>query len=198
MTYSVPQSSPFMIEASDKTDLNFTYSCLATDKFVAHQYLETYEKFVAPYKEKARNVLEIGIWCGYSILLWHDFFTQAHIYGVDTSAAPSFIQKEGITTYQQNAYDTNFIEKEFINKNIKFDVIIDDGPHTSESWNFFVNHYLNLLNDGGVAIIEDIPGFTQATSLLSLASRSFKGKIYIGAFYTYNNKYDEHVIIFQL
>lgn len=198
MTYSVPQSSPFMFEASDKTDLNFTYSCLATDKFIGHQYLDTYERFVAPLKNTAKNILEIGIWCGYSILMWRDFFAQANVYGIDTSEAPAFLQKERIKTYRHNAYDTNFIENEFINKNIKFDVIIDDGPHTPETWHFFAKHYLPLLNEGGVAIIEDIPSMTNVGEILSVAQQSFKGKIYTGSFYTYNNKYDEHVMIFTL
>jgi len=193
----ISQSSPFMFEASDKTDLNIANSCMGTDKFIVHQYLDTYERFVAPLKEKAQNVLEIGICSGYSILMWHDFFTQAHIYGIDVSAAPSFLQKDRITTYRQNAYDTSFIEKEFISKNIKFDLIIDDGPHTLESWQFFANHYLNLLNVGGIAIIEDIPQMAHATAILPSISKSFKGKIYIGSFYSYNNTYDEQVIIFH-
>lgn len=196
MTYTVPQSSPFMFEASDKSDPNFPYSCLATDKFIGHQYLETYEKFAALLKDKAKNVLEIGIWAGHSMLMWHDFFTQAQIYGIDTSVAPSFLQKDRITTYQHNAYDADFVEKEFVSKNIKFDLIIDDGPHTPASWDFFVKHYLKLLNKGGVAIIEDIPGMNDVNTIRSTASTLFQGKIYMGSLFTYNNKYDEHIMIF--
>ena len=38
----------------------------------------------------------------------------------------------------------------------KFDIIIDDGPHTLESHLCFLDLYLPKLNSGGVAIIEDI------------------------------------------
>lgn len=196
--YFVPPSSPFMFEASDKTDLNITHSYVGTDKFSVHRYLETYEKFVAPLKDKAKNVLEIGIFCGYSMLMWHDFFQQAHIYGMDVNEIPSFLKKDRITTYQQNAYDTNLVQKEFIDKNIRFDVMIDDGPHTHEAWMFFIDHYLPLLNEGGVAIIEDFKSFADLAPIYSHAVRSFKGRVYTVSYFTYNNKFDEHMLVFTL
>jgi len=38
----------------------------------------------------------------------------------------------------------------------KFDVIIDDGPHSWESQVWFFKNYDTLLNDGGVLVCEDI------------------------------------------
>jgi hypothetical protein len=34
-------------------------------------------------KETTKNILEIGIKLGGSIKLWHDFFTNAQVYGLD-------------------------------------------------------------------------------------------------------------------
>ncbi len=39
---------------------------------------------------------------------------------------------------------------------MKFDVLLDDGPHTLESMIQFIELYLPLLADNGVFIIEDI------------------------------------------
>jgi autotransporter strand-loop-strand O-heptosyltransferase len=38
----------------------------------------------------------------------------------------------------------------------KFDIIIDDGPHTWKSQKWFFENYYDLLNDGGVLFCEDI------------------------------------------
>lgn len=191
------ETSPFMFKASDQTeDGRGPYSCFKTDKFAGHAYLDTYERFIAPLQKTAKNVMEIGINSGHSILMWHDFFSQAHIYGVDVSDAPSFLNKERITCYKQNAYDMNFLNNEFISKGIKFDIIIDDGPHTMESWRFFATNYLKLLNEGGVALIEDIPHHNDTFGIISAMDPNFKGKIYTSTMWSKNNKYDECIVIF--
>ena len=41
--------------------------------------------------------------------------------------------------------------------NIKYDIIIDDGPHTKETMCYFAKHYIHKLNKNGLLIIEDIP-----------------------------------------
>jgi hypothetical protein len=38
----------------------------------------------------------------------------------------------------------------------KFDIIIDDGPHTLESMVLCIDLYLPKLNKGGVLVIEDV------------------------------------------
>ena len=197
MINNTTETSPFIFKASDQIeDGKGLYSGLKTDKFTGHAYLDTYERYVAPLKAKAKNVLEIGINSGHSILMWHDFFSQAKIYGVDINDAPSFLNKERITCYKQDAYSMKFITDEFINKGIKFDLIIDDGPHTMESWRFFAKNYIPLLNTDGVAIIEDIPHISQAYNAMSAVFPEFKGKIYLGNFWSKNNAYDDCVVIF--
>jgi spermidine synthase len=45
-----------------------------------------------------------------------------------------------------------------LEKEGKFDIIIDDGPHTWESQEWFFENYYDLLNEGGVLLCEDIHG----------------------------------------
>ena len=40
-----------------------------------------------------------------------------------------------------------------------FDVIIDDGPHSCASQDWFFRNYYYLLNEGGVLVCEDINGY---------------------------------------
>ena len=45
-----------------------------TDKNTIHSYLPLYQKLFGSKQETAKSILEIGIWNGGSIKLWHDFF----------------------------------------------------------------------------------------------------------------------------
>jgi len=131
-----------------------------TDKFTGHSYLDTYHSLLSHRKDTIKNVLEIGISKGGSILLWRDFFPNAQIYAVDIEDTPEDLvndSQERMTLFKANAYDVKFVEDNFIKKGLKFDLIIDDGPHTMSSWMFFATHYPQLLSDNGIFVIEDIP-----------------------------------------
>ena len=153
-----------------------------TDKNTCHSYLETYQRLFNNKKYDFLNLLEIGIGepknnkeNGGSIKLWHDYFINSQIYGLDihdiSNINDQIINKERIKLYTSvNAYDINFINNEFKKKNISFDILIDDGPHTFESMVFFIKNYLSLLNTGGLMIIEDIPEMKWTTNLISLLS----------------------------
>lgn len=130
-----------------------------TDINTIHSYLEIYEELFHSKKETSKNILEIGVGEGGSIKLWDDYFTNGTIYGIDfreNSCWDELKKREKVKLFTNNPYDYNFIKNEFIDKNIKFDIIIDDGPHTLESMMFFAMHYSQLLEEGGVLIIEDI------------------------------------------
>ena len=54
-----------------------------TDKNTVHSYLDLYERLFYKKRSSALNILEIGIKDGGSIKLWRDYFSNAHIYGLD-------------------------------------------------------------------------------------------------------------------
>ena len=119
-----------------------------TDKNTTHSYLELYEKLLINKKETAKNVLEVGIGDfgpknGGSIKLWKDYFTSAIIYGLDILPIHRVIDElknnDRVVLYTSvDAYDTNFFNTNFVNKNIKFDFMLDDGPHTLASMKKFI------------------------------------------------------------
>ena len=128
-----------------------------TDKNTCHSYLETYEKNLKDKHISCKNVLEIGVQRGGSLKLWNDYFVNATIYGIDIDEGPAFLNEyKRVNCLKMNAYSQESIDY-FSNKNIEFDVIIDDGPHTLESMEYFVNNYTQLLAVDGVLIVEDIP-----------------------------------------
>lgn len=129
-----------------------------TDKNTTHSYLELYESLLISKKEKAKNVLEIGVDNGGSIKLWYDYFQNASIYGIDIKFKDSiaiFQNKERICLSCFDAYEEEIYKTRFI-KNIKFDMILDDGPHTLESQVQCIKLYSQLLTEDGIFIIEDV------------------------------------------
>uniref|UniRef100_A0A6C0KXX7 Methyltransferase n=1 Tax=viral metagenome TaxID=1070528 RepID=A0A6C0KXX7_9ZZZZ len=130
-----------------------------TDKNTTHSYLELYEKLLNNKKYNAKNVLEIGVKEGGSIKLWHDYFENANIYGLDIIPIKymwdEITNKERIKLGCFDAYNDSFFNEYFLNK-IKFDFVLDDGPHTLESMIQFIKLYSSVLTDDGILIIEDV------------------------------------------
>lgn len=132
-----------------------------TDKNTVHSYLPLYQKLLIGKKESAKNVLEVGICHGGSIKLWSDFFTNACVYGLDiiniNDIWDEIKNKDNIVLYTStNAYDNDFFINQLLNKNIKYDFMLDDGPHTLESMIQFIKLYSNIMADDGILIIEDV------------------------------------------
>lgn len=132
-----------------------------TDKNTTHSYLPLYQKLLVNKKETAKNVLEIGIFNGGSIKLWNDFFVNATVYGLDTmninDVWDGIKNNDKIILYTSiDAYNPNFFMNNLYNKNIKFDFILDDGPHSLEHLKQFIQLYSPLLTDDGILIIEDV------------------------------------------
>ena len=132
-----------------------------TDKNSVHSYLPVYESILAPYRETAKNILEIGLFNGASLLMWEQYFT-GKVYGVDCDVKPhggmadltEMIEagKHNILIF--NAEDPNEVEKYF--RNIKFDVIVEDAGHEINQQHNLYRIWKDYLADGGIYIIEDI------------------------------------------
>ena len=137
-----------------------------TDKNTVHSYLELYETLLSPKKNTAKNILEIGIGDfkeknGGSIKLWKAYFPNAKIYALDilpkNRVLDEIINDERVVLFTStNAYDEKFFNENFLNKNLKFDLLLDDGPHTLESMKTFIRLYSKVMTDDGILIIEDI------------------------------------------
>ena len=132
-----------------------------TDKNDPHSYIEPYGHLLGPYTNKKGSLLEIGVHWGASMVLWHEFFPHYNFCFLDSQnlLVEKNINKLDPKRYHYmigDAYEENMRDNV---KNIftdKFDVIIDDGPHTVESQIKCVDLYLPLLKVGGVMCIEDI------------------------------------------
>ncbi|WP_158701057.1 glycosyltransferase [Phytohalomonas tamaricis] len=121
-------------------------------------YLNEYDRLLSPYRQEDINLLEIGVQNGGSLEIWASYFSKAnHLVGCDINPVCSKLEYKDprVTVFIGDAGTVTTLEK--ITKLCsRFDVIIDDGSHTSSSIISSFMHYFNILNDDGVYIVEDL------------------------------------------
>ena len=169
-----------------------------TDKNTRHSYLPLYQKLLISKKENAKNVLEVGIYNGGSIKLWSDFFTNANVYGLDVMHIDAVWEEiknnEKIILHtSSDAYDNDFFINNFLNKNIKFDFMLDDGPHTLESMKQFIKLYSQIMTDDGILIIEDVQSLDWIDILTNEVPENLKQFIKVYDLTKIKNRYDDIV-----
>jgi hypothetical protein len=176
-----------------------------TDKNTVHSYLNLYQEILNKKRTTAKNVLEIGIGVptpyitdGGSIKLWHDFFTNAIVYALDIKNIEEVW--EGIKNNDRiilhtsiDAYNDIFFTNEFLNKNIKFDIMLDDGPHTLESMKTFIKLYSQIMTDDGILIIEDVQDWDWVDILKNEVPDNLKQFIKVYDLRANKNRYDDIV-----
>ena len=171
-----------------------------TDKNTVHSYLDLYQQLLVSKKETAKNVLEIGIFRGGSIKMWSEFFTNAHVYGIDIMDSKNIwseIIKDGITLYTStDAYNETVFKEKFLDNGIKFDVILDDGPHTLQTMKKFIHLYSQIMTDDGILIIEDIQSWDWIEALTNETPDGLKE--YIKTYDLRKNKNRHDDIVFTI
>ena len=146
-----------------------------TDK-VDHGFTEYYDRIFSSFRQETFHFLEVGVFFGASLKMWRDYFPHATVFGADT-----FEGVQGNGNIFQNAhafYDEWTNEKPdrmelfkldqsskmelqtFVDyckaRNIKFKTIIDDGSHLMYDQQITFFFLWELLEDGGVFIMEDV------------------------------------------
>ena len=171
-----------------------------------HFYSVFYDEYFKNKKNEIRLVFECGIgspnksiqsntfgkgYPGASLKVLKEYFSNANIYGADIDREILF-KEERINTFYVDQLNKQSINKMWdeIGKT-NFDIMIDDGLHMFEaSYNFFVNSYPHLKNNG-LYIIEDV----HIAYLKKLAN---KLKKYKPSIITSDNKsLDDYLIVIQ-
>ncbi len=121
-------------------------------------YLYEYDRIFSPYREKSISMLEIGIQNGGSLEIWNKYFTNANIFvGCDINDDCKKLKYDDpkILVVVGDATKLEVQEKIFENSK-NFDLIIDDGSHTSGDIIKAFAYYFSCLNDGGIFVAEDL------------------------------------------
>ncbi|MBI1494975.1 hypothetical protein H1D41_15125 [Rhodobacteraceae bacterium MYP1-1] len=167
MTEPVPASEKYGRGQVNLTDLADQYgSDKGSNK---HRYTELYQMLFLPYRKRKIDFLEMGLQIGGpehgnhadrettdlpSIRIWLEYFTKAHIHGLDVSDFSWF--KDDRFTFHRCDMDTRENIRNATQEMEEFDIIIDDASHASHHQQ---NGFLELfpkIKSGGLYVIEDL------------------------------------------
>lgn len=167
-----------------------------TDKNTVHSYLPLYQTLLSSKRETAKNVLEVGILHGGSIKLWSDFFRNATVYGLDIMNINDVWEgiknnKRIILHTSTDAYNNDFFTHYL--KNIRFDLMLDDGPHSLESMQQFIKLYSQIMTEDGILIIEDVQSWDWIDILKNEVPDHLKQFIKVYDLRQNKNRYDDIV-----
>ena len=123
-------------------------------------YFSVYEKFFHRFKNDPVCLLEIGIQNGGSLEAWGKYFETAKlIVGCDINLNCSRLNygKSNTSVVIGDADDKEVFDSLVsLLKNERFNIIIDDGSHTSKDIINCFCKYFSVLDDNGVYVVEDL------------------------------------------
>ncbi len=127
---------------------------METDKASAnHNYLDKYEFLLAPMRDKAFTLLELGVFLGASERMWQEYFPHAQIIGVDIAENCRNFADERINILIRDLSDETVL-KELAEIHPR--IIVDDASHL---WSHQIKALFSLfssLPSGGIYILEDM------------------------------------------
>lgn len=122
-----------------------------------NSYVDRYETLFSVYRNRSITILEIGIQNGGSLEVWSQYFKDATlIVGCDVNSLCSALTFDDsrVTVVVADANSDDGVARILANSE-QFDIIIDDGSHTSSD---IVGSFCRLvphLKPGGLYIVED-------------------------------------------
>lgn len=121
-------------------------------------YLSEYDRIFSHYREQPVRMLEIGIQNGGSLEVWSKYFPNAQAFvgcDINTNCASLVYENNRIKVVVGDA-NTDGTETEILSYSPYFDLIIEDGSHTSGDIVKSFARYFRHLNCGGVFVAEDL------------------------------------------
>jgi hypothetical protein len=124
-----------------------------TDK-VDHGYLPHYERLFAPLRCEPFNMLEIGVYEGASIRMWHEYFSAARIVDLDVNVRAL---EDDLRRYKfVHGDQTDLLLLELLAQEYRFRLVIDDGSHLWAHPVFTFETLFPWTQPGGFYVCEDI------------------------------------------
>eukprot|EP01035_Chromulina_nebulosa_P031429 gene31429-41909_t len=125
-----------------------------------HKYTDLYGSIYHQGRFKVKNVLEVGVASGQSIQVWHEFFPNANIYGIDIKIPDKVIENfkgmKRVQLYECDAGNAAEVQKYAAFGLESIDLLIEDGPHSLETNENFLEVLWPYVKPGGHYVIEDI------------------------------------------
>lgn len=121
-------------------------------------YFDAYHRHFARFRGTDVRILEIGIYSGGSLEMWHEYFgARCHVYGVDVEQACREYEDERTTVFIGDQADREFWRRFRVAVPV-LDIVVDDGGHQTEQQATSLEELLPHLRFGGVYVVEDHHG----------------------------------------
>ena len=135
------------------------YTKYGSDKETEHQYFtEVYESLFSLYREAPVRFLELGLWGGGCLHLWHEFFhhLEKQIVGIDIRPIqPNIANDQDIFFYQADQSNEKLMTKISMDHG-PWDIIMDDASHRGHETMASIFSLWKFLKPGGIYVVEDI------------------------------------------
>jgi ubiquinone/menaquinone biosynthesis C-methylase UbiE len=138
-----------------KTLDEISLSCDTDKGSKFHNYTKIYEKYFESIRDSEVNLLEIGVSRGGSLDLWERYFQNGKFVGVDINKDCLKYKNNRSEVRIGNQFDKTFLTS-VCSELGPFDIIIDDGYHSSDSIIIGFETMWPYLKSGGFYVIEDI------------------------------------------
>ena len=142
-----------------KTLANTHYGFLFNRK--PDHYLEVYASYLEPLMSRPLEILELGVFGGESLVIWHEAMPAARIVGLDIRESPpliaSLVESGAVHFVRGDQSNPDDLQRCLdLTTDGRFDVIIDDASHVGAlsraSFDFL---FMNGLKDKGLYFVED-------------------------------------------
>ncbi len=136
-------------------------------------YFEMYHRHLAKFIGKPVTVVEVGVYGGGSLAMWHHYFgAECRVHGVDIQPDCKAHEGERTTIHIGDQADRKFWRR-FREAVPHVDILIDDGGHQPQQQTVTLEEMLPAVAAGGVYICEDIHEVKNpfAAFVLSLADK---------------------------
>ncbi len=125
-------------------------------KIIAHGYAKIYEKYLKNNKDRISNIIELGSFYGNASAAFFFYFKNAQIYSADINPDMYLYSSKRLENFFTDTSSRSSIEKNILNKNIKFDLIIEDASHMLKDQIISLFILFKTLKSGGLFIVEEI------------------------------------------
>jgi len=130
---------------------------LDTDKSQSEGYLNNFERHFNHLRDMQLSILELGVFHGGSLLMWHEYFSNGFVVGLDLNPNPLAEMPERIRFYQGSQDDEILLDRIAMEcAPDGFDIVIDDASHIGKMARAsFRNLFEKHVKRGGIYVVED-------------------------------------------
>ena len=121
-------------------------------------YLRRYAPLLEPLRMSMSNIVEVGVEDGHSLRMWHDYFPNAVIHGVDIDRSATKHENDRIRIWIADSTDARQMEKVVKGIDGPIHLVIDDGSHHPFDQLKTFKTLFPFLAMGGFYFAEDIGG----------------------------------------